>query len=69
MSWDDTENFRMGGAFKWPSLEEVVAYREAVRDVVSTVIASTPIELPITMKSPLWVSPPSTTCVCVCVCV
>ena len=55
MSWDDTENYRMGGAFEWPSLKEVHEYRTTVRDVVSTVIASTPIELPITMDSPLWV--------------
>mmetsp|Transcript_21902 Transcript_21902/g.57173 ORF Transcript_21902/g.57173 Transcript_21902/m.57173 type:complete len:737 (+) Transcript_21902:131-2341(+) len=54
MSWDDTENYRMGGAFEWPSLKEVHEYRATVRDVVSTVIASTPIELPITMDSPLW---------------
>lgn len=55
MSWDDTENFRMGGEFKWPSLEEVHKYRMTVRDIVSTVIASAPFNLPINMENPLWV--------------
>lgn len=57
MSWDDTENFRMGGVFQWPSLKEVHAYRATVRDIVSTVIASVPIVLPITATNPLWVRP------------
>lgn len=54
MSWDDIENYRMGGAFQWPTLPEVHAYREAVRDVVSTVIMSTPLKLPVTSESPIW---------------
>jgi len=30
MSWDDTENYRMGGSYKWPSLSDVVDYRRKV---------------------------------------
>ena len=42
----------MGGAYKWPSLEEVVAYRKEVRDVILEIIKDTPLKLPITMNSP-----------------
>ena len=28
MSWDDTENYRMGGEFKWPALADAFAYRK-----------------------------------------
>ena len=30
MSWDDTENYRMGGGFKWPTVRQVVEYRMKV---------------------------------------
>ena len=30
MSWDDTENYRMGGSYKWPTVAEVVEYRQKV---------------------------------------
>ncbi|XP_022105429.1 ergothioneine biosynthesis protein 1-like isoform X2 [Acanthaster planci] len=53
-SWDDTENYRMGGAFKWPPLEEVVEYRRKVRNAIRKVIADTRLELPVTMDSPWW---------------
>ena len=45
----------MGGAYKWPSLAEVVEYRRKVRDVVTNIIKDTPLQLPITMESK-WVS-------------
>lgn len=54
MSWDDTENFRMGGAFKWPPLGDVVEYRRNVRNVVTNIIKDTPLQLPITMESRWW---------------
>ena len=30
MSWDDTENYRMGGSYQWPALADVVEYRRKV---------------------------------------
>ncbi|XP_077981461.1 uncharacterized protein LOC144436526 isoform X2 [Glandiceps talaboti] len=54
MSWDDTENYRMGGSFKWPSVQEVVDYRREVKNLMMKVIEDTPLELPITMESPWW---------------
>lgn len=30
MSWDDTENYRMGGTFQWPRVEEARQYRSKV---------------------------------------
>ncbi|XP_013417309.1 uncharacterized protein LOC106178593 isoform X2 [Lingula anatina] len=54
MSWDDTENFRMGGQYKWPNLKDVVEYRRQVREVILQVIENTPLELPITKESPWW---------------
>ena len=46
----------MGGAFKWPDLEEVVEYRKKVKETVLSVIDNTPLQLPVTQESP-WVSP------------
>lgn len=54
MSWDDTENYRMGGAFKWPPLADVVEYRRNVRNVIRNIIKDTPLQLPITMESRWW---------------
>ncbi|GCC38570.1 hypothetical protein chiPu_0017085 [Chiloscyllium punctatum] len=54
MSWDDTENYRMGGSFNWPSLLECVEYRRKVRAIVRKVIQETPLELPVTVDSPWW---------------
>lgn len=54
MSWDDTENYRMGGAFEWPPLADVVEYRRNVRNVVINLIRDTPLQLPITMESKWW---------------
>ncbi|KAI8773997.1 meiotically up-regulated gene 158 protein [Biomphalaria glabrata] len=54
MSWDDTENYRMGGSYKWPALHEVVEYRRTVRSIILKVIESTKLELPINMESPWW---------------
>ncbi|KAL3870051.1 hypothetical protein ACJMK2_042668 [Sinanodonta woodiana] len=54
MSWDDTENYRMGGSYKWPPIEEVVEYRRQVRNIILGIIHKTPLELPITMDSVWW---------------
>nr|QTC10020.1 conA [Conus imperialis] len=54
MSWDDTENYRMGGSYKWPSVEEIVEYRRNVRNIILKLIVDTPLQLPITMDSPWW---------------
>ena len=49
------ENFRMGGKFEWPGLDEVVEYRSTVRNMILELIENTPLSLPITMDSQ-WVS-------------
>lgn len=54
MSWDDTENYRMGGTYQWPSLDKVIEYRRSVRNVILKVIQDTSLELPITMDSHWW---------------
>ncbi|XP_052775577.1 uncharacterized protein LOC128213634 [Mya arenaria] len=54
MSWDDTENYRMGGLYKWPELSATVEYRRQVRATVLRIIEETPLQLPITMTSPWW---------------
>ncbi|XP_071483049.1 uncharacterized protein [Diadema antillarum] len=54
MSWDDTENFRMGGSFQWPSLKDVVEFRLQARNVIRKVIEATPLDLPVTQDSPWW---------------
>uniref|UniRef100_UPI00398E67F0 uncharacterized protein isoform X2 n=1 Tax=Pristiophorus japonicus TaxID=55135 RepID=UPI00398E67F0 len=54
MSWDDTENYRLGGSFKWPKLLEGIEYRRKVRDIVRKVIQETPLDLPVTADSPWW---------------
>ena len=38
----------MGGAYNWPSLAEVIQYRQQVRKTVLDVIDSTPLQLPVT---------------------
>lgn len=48
------ENYRMGGSYKWPSVDEVVAYRKEVRQIILQIIQDTPLKLPVTMNSP-WV--------------
>ncbi|GFO10818.1 5-histidylcysteine sulfoxide synthase [Plakobranchus ocellatus] len=54
MSWDDTENYRMGGSYKWPSIKEVVEYRRKMRELILQVMTDMPLVLPITMESPWW---------------
>ena len=54
MSWDDTDNLRMGGSFNWPSLDRIVGYRRKVRHLILDTIDSTPLQLPITWDSTWW---------------
>ena len=55
MSWDDTEHYRMGGEYKWPTVPETKEYRLKVRELINKVIDRTPLELPVTQDSK-WVS-------------
>lgn len=51
MEWDDLENSR----YEWPSVEEVKAYREKVKQKVLEFIEQTPLHLPITWENPFWI--------------
>nr|XP_054765384.1 uncharacterized protein LOC129272180 [Lytechinus pictus] len=48
------ENYRMGGSYQWPSLEDVVQFRLKVRNVIRKIIEATPLELPVTQDSKWW---------------
>lgn len=54
MSWDDTENYRMGGSYRWPSVDDTVEYRRRVRRAILDIIDNTPLQLPITMEDKWW---------------
>lgn len=54
MSWDDTENYRMGGSYDWPALADVVEYRRKVRVAVRSVIKERELVLPVTQDDPWW---------------
>jgi len=51
MSWDDMENSR----YKWPSVDEVRAYRVEVKTLVKELIITLPLQLPIKDNSPMWI--------------
>ena len=51
MSWDDLNEKH----YVWPTLEETQIYRDKVYVLVSKLIDTLPLELPITGKSPWWV--------------
>jgi len=51
MSWDDLNEKH----YEWPTLEETQSYRDKVYDVVTHLIETLPLELPITEDSPWWV--------------
>jgi 5-histidylcysteine sulfoxide synthase len=53
-SWDDTENYRMGGSYQWPSLADIMEYRKEVYHFVMKVMESTSLTLPVTPQSPWW---------------
>ncbi len=50
MSWDDLDE----NHYTWPTVAEVKAYRSAVRKAVDTLIAQTPLSLPIHWAHPWW---------------
>ena len=50
MSWDDLSDQR----YDWPRVDEVRAYRQAVRATVSRLIESLPLNLPIGWEDPWW---------------
>lgn len=54
MSWDDTENYRMGGSYRWPSVDDTVEYRRQVRRAILDIIDTTPLQLPISMDNKWW---------------
>ncbi len=51
MSWDDLNEAH----HDWPSVPEVLDYRNKVREVVDHAIKTLPLELPISWSSPFWV--------------
>jgi 5-histidylcysteine sulfoxide synthase/putative 4-mercaptohistidine N1-methyltranferase len=50
MSWDDLSEAH----YDWPKVEEVRAYRDEVRRMVDSLIASLPLTLPIGWEHPWW---------------
>ncbi|CAM9119634.1 unnamed protein product, partial [Lampetra planeri] len=54
MSWDDTENFRLGGSYHWPRLRRCVHYRSRVRSAVRSAITQGDFHSPIVESSPWW---------------
>nr|MDT0250660.1 5-histidylcysteine sulfoxide synthase [Endozoicomonas sp.] len=51
MSWDDLDD----NHYRWPSAQQVRAYRCKVRTLVSNFIQDMPLEIPITWESPAWI--------------
>ena len=51
MDWDDLNEAR----YKWPSVDAVRAYRDAVRTLVDSFICTVDFTLPITQESPMWI--------------
>lgn len=51
MSWDDLDEAH----YDWPTVDEVQAYRNAVRERVVQLIETLPLTMPITWESPWWV--------------
>lgn len=50
MSWDDLDEAN----YDWPTVAEVKAYRNQVRELVYQLINSLPLEMPIGWDSPFW---------------
>ncbi len=50
MSWDDLDESH----YHWPTVAEVMAYRNQVRETVIRLIRELPLSLPITWASPFW---------------
>jgi hypothetical protein len=50
MSWDDLNEAH----YDWPAVEEVMAYRNSVRETVDRVLRSFPLTMPITWSNQAW---------------
>ncbi|MBU5611882.1 5-histidylcysteine sulfoxide synthase [Geomonas azotofigens] len=50
MSWDDLDETH----YDWPTRDEVKEYRDQVRELVTGLIKTLPLTLPITWDSPFW---------------
>ncbi len=50
MSWDDLNDAH----YDWPTVAEVKAYRDAVRETVDKIITTFPLTLPICWDHPFW---------------
>jgi len=50
MSWDDLDESH----YDWPSVDEVQAYRNAVRERIVQLIETLPLNMPINWESPCW---------------
>ena len=51
MSWDDLESTH----YRWPEMDTLRAYREAVKELVLELIETLPLTLPIKEESPFWI--------------
>ena len=51
MSWDDLDTSH----YDWPTMTEVLAYRNKVRQTIDQLINSLPLNLPIRWDSPFWI--------------
>ena len=51
MSWDDLDTSH----YEWPTFDEVLNYRNKVRNIVSKLIQTLPLELPIGWENPFWI--------------
>lgn len=51
MSWDSLNDMHVD----WPSVQSVKLYRDQVRAIVSNIIATMPINMPITWNDPAWI--------------
>ena len=43
----------MGGCYKWPSVPEVMKYRDSVREIILDLISSVQFQLPISQEDPM----------------
>ena len=51
MSWDDLNDRH----YNWPTVDEVREYRNKAKELITNVILSTPLNLPIEWKDPMWI--------------
>jgi len=51
MSWDDLDEKH----YNWPTVTEVRAYRQKAKEIVTEVIKTAPLHLPVTWNDPFWI--------------